>query len=202
MIDDSRPQPREAVASEWTQLVHALALAFEDDPVIEFIFPDPQGRLGRLKRFYALTIPRLADHGRMTTVDGVPGAAIWQAPSPPGPQRLGQAWLLARLVWVLGRRSGAVMQLGEMMERHHLREPHWYLGFLGTAPAHQGRGFGSAMMDPVLSLCDEQGMVGYLESSKEQNIPFYERHGFAVTGEIQIASGLKLWPMRREPQGR
>lgn len=202
MRDDSSPQPRDAAAGEWAQLVHSLALAFEDDPVSAFIFPDPQGRVGRLKRLYALTIPRLADCGRMITVDGVPGAAIWQAPSPPEPRRLGQAWLLARLFFVLGRRSGAVMRLGETMERHHLREPHWYLGFLGTAPAHQGRGFGSAMMDPVLSLCDEQGIVGYLESSKEQNNPFYERHGFAVTEEIQITSELKLWAMRREPQGR
>ena len=202
MSDTQAPSPRAALVSDWPQLLQSLALAFEDDPVSEFIFPDPQGRVGRLKRFYALTIPMLADHGRMITVDGVPGAAIWQAPSPPEPRKLSQAWLLTRMIFVLGRRSGAVIKLGETMEKYHLREPHWYLGFLGTAPAHQGRGLGSAMMEPVLNLCDEQGIVGYLESSKEQNIPFYERHGFAVTQELQIQNGPKLWAMRREPMGR
>jgi GNAT superfamily N-acetyltransferase len=198
------PQPRthDATKAEWPKVFESLSLAFEDDPISEFIFPEPEGRAARLRRFYALMIPMLVEHGRVISVEGLEGSAVWQAPKPPRPSRLGQFWLLARLVPVLGRNLGPVMTLGQMMDRLHLREPHWYLGFLGTAPSHQGQGFGSATMQPVLDLCDEQGILAYLESSKAQNVPFYERHGFSVTEEVQIPGGPKIWPMRREPRSR
>ena len=89
-----------------------------------------------------------------------------------------------------------------VLEEVHPLEPHWYLGILGTAPAHQGQGLGSALMQPVLDECDEHGILSYLESSKAENIPFYERHGFSVIEEVQIPDGPKLWPMRREAQSR
>jgi len=57
-----------------------------------------------------------------------------------------------------------------------------------------------ALMAPVLEQCDAEGVPAYLESSKESNIPFYERHGFKVTGEVKVKNGPSLWPMWRDPQ--
>jgi hypothetical protein len=54
-------------------------------------------------------------------------------------------------------------------------------------------------MQPVLDTCDAEGIGAYLESSKESNVPFYERHGFRVTGEIVIPDGPTLWAMWRDP---
>jgi ribosomal protein S18 acetylase RimI-like enzyme len=71
---------------------------------------------------------------------------------------------------------------------------------LGTAPEHQGKGLGSAMMAPVLHRCDDEGLPAYLESSKESNIAFYRRHGFEVVGEVVVPDGPTLWPMWREPR--
>jgi GNAT superfamily N-acetyltransferase len=82
----------------------------------------------------------------------------------------------------------------------HPEEPHWYLAVLGTATDHQGKGVGSALMAPVLAKCDAEGIPAYLESSKESNIPFYRRHGFEVSGEVNVKNGPKLWPMWRDPQ--
>ena len=41
-------------------------------------------------------------------------------------------------------------------------------------------------MRPVLDHCDAEGWPAYLESSKERNIPFYARHGFAVVEEVPL----------------
>ena len=83
---------------------------------------------------------------------------------------------------------------------HHPKERHWYLQMLGTEPASQSRGLGSAILGPVLDRCDREGERVYLESSKERNIPFYARHGFEVTQEIQVPRGPVVWAMWREPR--
>jgi GNAT superfamily N-acetyltransferase len=71
---------------------------------------------------------------------------------------------------------------------------------LGTDTAHQGKGIGSSLLAPILATCDEEGLPAYLESSKESNIPFYNRHGFEVSGEVKAKDGPTLWPMYREPR--
>ena len=67
--------------------------------------------------------------------------------------------------------------------------------------ANQGKGIGSALLVPGLAQCDETGLPAYLESSKHSNIAFYRRHGFEVTGEIQLPlGGPPIWPMWRNPR--
>jgi ribosomal protein S18 acetylase RimI-like enzyme len=89
---------------------------------------------------------------------------------------------------------------GGMEMLHPKRPPHWYLAVLGTDPAAQGQGLGSAALAPVLERCDADGVGAYLESSKESNIAFYARHGFRVTREIRLPRGPKLWAMWRDPR--
>jgi hypothetical protein len=48
--------------------------------------------------------------------------------------------------------------------------------------------------------CDEEGMPAYLESSNPTNVPLYERHGFEVITEIQVADSPVVYPMLRTPK--
>ena len=56
-------------------------------------------------------------------------------------------------------------------------------------------------MQPVLELCERDGVPAYLESSKERNIDFYARFGFRVRDEVKLPAGPKMWPMWRDPAG-
>jgi hypothetical protein len=55
-------------------------------------------------------------------------------------------------------------------------------------------------MNSRLDRCDAEGAPAYLESSNADNIPYYNRYGFDVTGEIVIPDGPSLWPMWRQPR--
>jgi ribosomal protein S18 acetylase RimI-like enzyme len=178
-----------------------LARAFEDDPVSTFLFPHAPSRHRRLIAFYRTMMPAMAEHGRMDTDAAVRGGAIWQAPDPPLPGPFRMLSMLLRSALVLRGRARAGLALGQALEAAHERESHWYLAVLGTAPEHQGRGVGSALMRPVLERCDRDGVLAYLESSKERNLRFYEHHGFEVLDEVRVPGGPAVWPMRRVPRG-
>ena len=48
---------------------------------------------------------------------------------------------------------------------------------------------------------DAEKMPAYLESSKERNVPLYERNGFKVIEVLSIAKdGPMAWRMWRDPQ--
>ena len=109
--------------------------------------------------------------------------------------------LLPPLVRFLGLRTASVLGgLDRMEERHPQDPPHWYLFILGTEPAAQGRGLGSALLDQGLARVDADGMPAYLESSSERNLALYGRHGFEMTSEVVIPGGPRIWPMWREPR--
>jgi ribosomal protein S18 acetylase RimI-like enzyme len=109
--------------------------------------------------------------------------------------------LLPPLVRFLGLRTASVLGGLERMEARHPRDPsHWYLFILGTEPAAQGQGLGSALLAHMLARVDTDGLPVYLESSNERNLALYGRHGFEVTSEVALPGGPRIWPMWREPR--
>jgi ribosomal protein S18 acetylase RimI-like enzyme len=192
---------RQATAADTDAISRSLARAFEDDPVWQFLVTNPTHRLERCEVVFStmLRVQHVA-HGACYTDPARVGAAIWD---PPGQWRMSPVQLLRGTIgFVRGFRSDLVRALRTLsvVERRHPRTPHYYLAILGTDPDHQGKGIGSALLGPVLSDCDTDGMGAYLESSKESNIPFYRRHGFEVTGEIELPGGPMIWPMWRDPR--
>jgi ribosomal protein S18 acetylase RimI-like enzyme len=179
----------------------SLAYAFDDDPVMAYLLPNPDSRFQRLMRFYrtALSVQHLA-HGCCFTNDDCAGAALWD---PPGHWRVTFGQILRGtpgFLAALGSRVVVGLRALAAVERVHPGVPHYYLAILGTRPESQGKGLGSALLRPILRRCDEQRVGAYLESSKERNIHFYRRHGFEVTGEVRLPAGPVVWPMWRDPR--
>ena len=137
-------------------------------------------------------------HQSVFTTDAREGAALWIPPYPKPATLRERLAMAVRWYAALGRRASAVGVQLARIERAHPPEPHWYLAVLGTDPRHQGRGVGSALLAPILARCDADRVPAYLESSKRSNVPFYERHGFRVLGELAIAGGPVIWRMQRE----
>ncbi len=178
-----------------------LAQAFRDDPVHRWIYPsDAQWAWGS-HRLFASLLRDLVAHRSGLTTPGREGAALWYAPGHLQPGLRARIELAAIVLWAVRARGPLVVRGLERLERRRPPDPHWYLSILGTHPDHQGRGVGSALLAPVLERCDREGVLAYLESSKAGNIPFYERHGFSVTGEVALPEGPKVWTMVRAPRG-
>lgn len=94
------------------------------------------------------------------------------------------------------RRSMRVRRwIADWAERD-LAEPHVHLGPLAVDAHLQGHGIGSQIMREYCHRLDHHRHVGYLETDKPQNVPFYQRFDFAVIGEADVL-GVHNWFMRR-----
>lgn len=190
---------RRARAADVDALAGVLARAFADDPVMSWVFRHDRGRVAWNRRFFRFRLRTMLGQEGVWTTEDRAGAALWAAPER---WRLGlrETLGLLRFLPATGRRTADLLRGLSLIEARHPETPHWYLAVLGTDPSRQGEGIGSRLLQPVLEACDADEVPAYLESSKEENVAFYARHGFRVTDEMRLPDGPPVWLMWREPR--
>lgn len=200
-----RPRPdgadvRRVDEAELARFSEVLADAFYEDPLTCWVYPDDARRRERLRRGFEVWLGRLyLPVGECWTTDRFAGGAVW---APPGwsLSTFGQLRLMPATIRLAGRDTLRLLRMLAAFDRVHPKTPHWYLPFVGVVPEWQGRGFGAALLRPVLERCDADGAPAYLEATAPRNRTLYERHGFEVTEEVRIAPDAPpVWAMWREP---
>lgn len=195
------PTIRNAETADGETLVETLSDSFVDDPMFKWLFPNAQ----LYPSFFRMLVkdvylPRgiihLDEQGR--------GAALWLPPEQR--MRIAPRLRLLRFGLKLIRANGLqplwrVYRQGSVFARHHPKEPHYYLQFIGCRRSEQGRGIGAELLKKGIRICDERGMPAYLECSNPRNVPLYERHGFVVTGQHALGKNAPVaWFMWRDPR--
>jgi len=175
--------------------VAVVVLAFVDDPLARWSWPDPAQYLAHFPAFVRAFGGKAFTHGSAFLAERNAGAALWL---PPGVDPDGEAMMALLERTTPPALQGDIAALLEQMERYHPSEPHWYLPLIGVDPARQGRGVGAALMRHALAACDREGLAAYLESTNPKNVPLYERHGFELLGTIESVSSPPLFPMLRK----
>ncbi|MFH8639811.1 GNAT family N-acetyltransferase [Streptomyces goshikiensis] len=195
---------RQADQSDRDAVARLLDVAFRDDPVSGWVFPDPEHRAAVHGKFLGVFVDVALEEGRIDcAVDGS-AAALWlRVPAGDPDAEAAEDEVPARMraaadpdnerCELVGRLTGAV---------HPTAEEHEYLLMIAVAPGRQGEGLGTELMRPVLERCDREGLPAYLEASTERSKVLYERLGWEVTGEpVRLPDGPLMWPMWRKPQG-
>jgi ribosomal protein S18 acetylase RimI-like enzyme len=194
---------RDAQKSDVRALSATLGRAFHDDPIMKWMLPDDRQRANGLPRMFAILTRRqyLGGGGVEIATSGqdIGAATLWgPPPGPPKESRLEELLLTPAFLWLFRRRAPAAQEVAELMKKVHPEEPHWYLFAIGSDPAVRGAGFGQALMRSRLDRCDAEHAPAYLESTKQETVPYYMRFGFEVTGEIKLPDGgPSMFPMWR-----
>ena len=84
----------------------------------------------------------------------------------------------------------------EIAEKGKPPLPHYYLGVIGVDPTMHGLGIGALLLKAFcdMSVSDRLSDGVYLETANPSNVRFYERAGFAVTGQGSLGNAT-LWCM-------
>jgi GNAT superfamily N-acetyltransferase len=185
------------------------ARAFHDDPFFEYLDPHAVTRARGLALFWRSTISAAASKATMTAArrpsDGrVVGLSVV---IPPGNWPLpiwGQIRQLGGAVRAMVVRPPALVKGARYLfstEAAHPKEPLWYLLLLVVDPSVQRGGIGRLLQEDMLRQADADGLDCYLETQKEENVPYYGRFGYEVTQELKpVSGGPPLFLMRRAPQ--
>ena len=185
-----------ATAADAAAVFDVLTLAFSDDPMARWTWPEASLHLATFPGFAKAFGGVAFSHGSAHRVGHI-GAALWLPPGvDPDEAELGR--IVALTMPEALKADGA--RIMEQMASHHPAEPHWYLPLIGVDPAHRSKGVGSALLGHALTACDRDGALAYLESTNPRNIPLYERHGFVRIASIQYGSSPTMVPMLRKPR--
>jgi ribosomal protein S18 acetylase RimI-like enzyme len=184
-----------AKAQDRERVVSAIVLAFVEDPIARWSWPEPHTYLTCFTEFTNVFGGKAFDHNTAHSVAEFSGGALWL---PPGVQPDEKALVALMERSIDPKRLEAVFTLFEKMGGYHPSEPHWYLPLIGVEPTKQGRGYGAALLGHALEHIDREGRIAYLESTNPANIPLYKRHGFEVIATIQVGDSPPLYPMIRD----
>jgi len=194
---------RKATYDDALRLIPNLVRAFDDDPATNWIVRQDKKRSNAFNIWFRLCLCKISlPHDEVYVTDDCIGGALWIPPEILDIGFIERIMLLPDIVRTMSirgiRRSVAFIT---SLEEVHPKEKHFYLQFLGVDPDHQGKGVGSSLIKPILHICDRESCGAYLETSKEKNLGFYERHGFVVSNQIVTRSEAPpVWTMWRDPQ--
>jgi len=187
--------------------VACLKDAFAEDPLWAEVFKHDPNKEQALNGFFACPLLYGLKYGKVyATSADIESAAVWV------PGKLADMSFLRMLL------SGA-MSFGAKMGRESMRRlsitakqmgpdrrrlmkntPFVYLMIIGVSSAAQRKGLGSRLLNVIKDECDAQGLHLYLETETEQNVRFYEKHGFTLLEKTVIKElDLPIWEMVRKP---
>jgi ribosomal protein S18 acetylase RimI-like enzyme len=169
-------------------------LAFIADPVIRWLWPEPDAYLDHFPALLAGFGGRAFDHRTAYVTDDFRGGTLWL---PPGVGPDDDALEALAHDRVPEPTRSVLLQIFEQMGASVPPEPHWHLAFVGVDPFWIGNGIGAALLEHTLDRIDEEGSLAYLESTNPRNVTLYQRHGFEVVREIRVGDAPPLIPMLR-----
>jgi ribosomal protein S18 acetylase RimI-like enzyme len=204
-IEDSNDLHRMAL-DEFDPVRAILGRAFVDYNLMVYACANERRRLNATTILYAgMTWDCLMRGEVYTTADGA-GVAAWLGPGTPISSFFQQARAgLLRLPVAFGLRGFmkllAYDEVGRRLHHHYASGPHWYLAVIAVDPAQQGRGLGSQLLAPMLGRADDEKVLCWLETHKDENVRLYERHGFKVVERADVGGHpLPVYGMLRRPR--
>ena len=183
--------------AERERAIGTLVLAFTADPFVRWIYPEASQYLSRFPEALQAFGGVAFSHGGVWRLGDFAAVALWL---PPGIEPGGDATVALFQATVDSQKFNDLLGVFGQMEEAHPAMPHWYLPWFGVYCALQGQGLGSRLMTPCLEIVDQEHLPAYLDSTNPRNVPFYERHGFKVTGQWQAGDSPPIISMLREPR--
>lgn len=192
---------RKATYSDKECVVEILSRSFASNPSVNSVVKNDNKKSTRIRALMEYAFLTAMDAGEVFMASDDNGVMLCTYPARKQASRA-HFW---RRFYLLLRATGGIRRFGKTfmrevyIKRRRPRRDILYGWFMGVLPEVQGKGTGTALLRQLLKKCDQQRLPFYLETSVEQNLPLYRRHGFHIFHE-STRFGYRLWFLKREPR--
>ncbi len=181
-------------------LVETLALAFQTDPALSWILPDPAHRARALHELFRIIVPADTRAGIALRSAGNEAGALWRAPGRANSGAFEFLRTVMPLVATFGTALPRGLKVQGSIDAHRPKGHFWYLHYVGVRPDHQGKGHGGRIIRAQTAVADSNRLPCWLETATLDNVALYERLGFATQVEWDVTDGgPHFWGMMRPP---
>ncbi len=188
----------EATPAQHQAVIATLSDAFMTDPALSFIVPDEGARAKMLPKLFALLVPDDSNSGTVMRSGNDEAAALWRDPGKAKDAGGTSLVLMWHMIRIFGFAIPRASTVADAIAAHLPDGRYHYLHFVGVKSAHQGKGWGGAIIREGLARADAEGVPTWLETATPENVPLYERLGFVTQVEWDIPkSGPHFWGMMR-----
>lgn len=175
-----------------------LALAFQTDPALSWILPDPGRRARALRGLFRTLVPADFRAGVVLRSAGDEAAALWRAPGQAHGGTIEFLRTMIPLVAAFGTALPRGLKVQGGIDAHRPGGRFWYLHYVGVRPDHQGKGHGGRIIRAQTAAADREGVPCWLETATPANVALYERLGFVTQVEWDVpGGGPHFWGMMR-----
>ena len=177
-------------------VVQILSRSFDDNKSVNYIVRQDSRRAQRLVRLMEYSFDYCQLFGEVYLSEDRQGCALMVLP---GQKKttVRSVLLDLKLIFLCVGLSNVrkVLKREAAIKKFHPAGSMYYLWFIGVLPEAHHSGIGSGLLREIIR-CKEGSLPIYLETSVEKNLPWYEKFGFKVYGELDL--GYRLLFLRRE----
>jgi len=182
------------------KVIEILYECFEKNKSVNWIVKQDSKKKERIRDLMDYSFEACIEIGEIYLTENLTGVIIFSNSDDKLPI-LEEAYLTVRLIWkvtgIVG--IGKALQREKYINRFHPQDEEFiYIWFLGLKKTEQGRGVGSKMLQEVINKSNNEQLPIYLETSTEENLKFYKKHGFEVYHiSPEDVFGFKLYFLRK-----
>ena len=186
------PVKRNELADD-RRVVEILTEAFSDNQSVNYVIKQDSHRLKRIRRLMQYAVATCHDFGEVWLSDDRNACALTVLSD----RKRSTAAVMRRDVQLAFLSTGLsnvyrTLRREAQIKAAHPDGPFCHLWFVGVATAAQGQGKGSQLLKTVIDHHHAQLQSIYLETSTQRNLPWYQRFGFEVYGELNFSYPLYL----------
>lgn len=168
------------------EAVEVLAQAYYDNPLPAHAFGklSRSSRLAKLRRIYRCVLESALVSGHVYIVrrsGAIAGTAVAYSPDQIANPVARSAVHLAAVSSTGLRGAYTYISYAQHIDKLLPTSPHWHLFVVGVAPKFQRQGIGRALVQHFNRVADKDGVPSVLSTGREDQIPFYNALGYAVT---------------------
>ncbi|MFG1886256.1 GNAT family N-acetyltransferase [Micromonospora sp. NPDC049051] len=185
---------RQAKPSDVAAITVLLAATLDDDPVIQWLLPDPTERVTVLHRLLAVDVDHAIETGTVDVTLNLSAVAVWRRHDPDAPR-----WPLGdhHLTTFAGTAAHRLSQLNSAIDSYRSWAPHHWLSWLAVHPAYQRQGLARELLRRYHQVVDGTGWPIYTIVTTAAARNMFRQQGYHAALPLHLPSGPTLWPLNR-----